>query len=60
MRDDDLPGNTTLENYEREINRRLTRRRVRAVFVAIFNPVTALFGAILALEIIFKLLGWSE
>lgn len=60
MRDDDLPGGMPLDEYEREINRRLWRRRLRAASVVVFNPVTALFGAIAALEIAFKLLGWEE
>ena len=33
---------------------------MKLVNVLIFNPVTALFGAIAALEIAFKLLGWEE
>ena len=33
---------------------------MKVVKALIFNPVTALFGAIAALEIAFKLLGWSE
>ena len=60
MRDDDLPGGMPLDEYEREINRRLWRRRLRAASVVVFNPVTALFCAIAVLEITFKLLGWSE
>lgn len=60
MRDDDLPGGMPLDEYEREINRRLWRRRLKAASVVVFNPVTALFGAITALEIAFKLLGWEE
>ena len=60
MRDDDLPGGMPLDEYERDINRRLWRRRLRAASVVVFNPVTALFGAIAVLEVAFKLLGWSE
>ena len=60
MRDDDLPGGMPLDEYEREVNRRLWRRRLRAASVVVFNPLTALFGAIAALEVAFKLLGWSE
>ena len=60
MRDDDLPGGMSLDEYEREINRRLIRRRVKAVCAVMFNPFTALFCAIAVLEITFKLLGWSE
>ena len=60
MRDDDLPGGMTLDEYEREIRRRLMRRRVKSVCAVVFNPVTELFGAIVALEIVFKTLGWSE
>ena len=60
MTDDDPPGGMPLDKYEREINRRLWRRRLRAASVVVFNPVTALFGAIVVLEVAFKLLGWSE
>ena len=60
MMDDDIPGGMPLEEYEREINRRLWRRRLRAASVVVFNPVTALLGAIVAIEVAFKLLGWSE
>ena len=60
MMDDDLPGGMPLDEYEREINRRLWRRRLMAASVVVFNPVTALFGAIAALEIAFKLLGGEE
>lgn len=60
MRDDYLPGGMPLDKYEREINRRLWRRRLRAASVVVFNPITALLGAITALEIAFKLLGWEE
>ena len=60
MMDDDLHGGMSLDEYEREINRRLWRRRLRAASVIVFNPVAALFGAIAALEIAFKLLGWEE
>ena len=57
---DDLPGGMPLDKYEREINRRLWRRRLRAASVVVFNPVTALFGAIIGAEVALKLLGWEE
>ena len=50
----------TLDEYDREVNRRLWRRRLRAASIVVFNPVTALFGAIIVAEVALKLLGWSE
>lgn len=49
----------TMSEYDREVNRRVRRMWMRKHGWVIFNPVTMMIAAHVALAVVFALLGWE-